>query len=709
MLSIRMKFVLAISSMGLIALISAATNIWSIETYNQKTEEVTKDQYPNIILSEKLASYSAFLISNMSHLNLSGNAAELEENFAKAQLHLANLGQTLAQLKQNYQADHDQITAMSGNIDNLEINLIDLHSNLSRKLSQKESYDQQIEALNKIAQRLRLSVGLKLKSNSSLLDLKISKIQREGTTEELDDTITLMQSFVPVTRVYSAAEQVIAKLNSLSSERMIPKVKLMPLLIKGSLSEMKEESKQVDARTAKFFGKIIKELEKISQGDQSIANKRIVILDVEQKISANIVENDRIISSLTENLSQFHQEIETEIEKALGSLEDANMLIFMIGLGLVVATLILGVAVGYFLVHRNILGRLLTLREAMLSLSQGNFEVALPKVTKDEIGAMNQALTVFRDTGQQAKTAQAQEAERLSAQNHQLGQELQSHGQQLSSEAQAVFGKINGIRDILSEVSGEMNSNAQGLSEDAKLAATDSEQVTQNVEAVAAATQQITASANEIGRQVSQSAEISSKAVTQARETNKTVEGLRNAAKRIEEVIGLITDIAEQTNLLALNATIEAARAGDAGKGFAVVASEVKSLASQTSQATSDIAEQIRNIQIVSEESVEAIQTIMMTISEIDEISSSIAAAIQEQSAAMGEITYNVDDAATKTREVSQKIVKVAQFTHETEGLASKLEDTTENSSQYMEELKAAIELVVGQLTKAAQEKLQEK
>ena len=57
--------------------------------------------------------------------------------------------------------------------------------------------------------------------------------------------------------------------------------------------------------------------------------------------------------------------------------------------------------------------------------------------------------------------------------------------------------------------------------------------------------------------------------------------------------MSLITGIAEQTNLLALNATIEAARAGDAGKGFAVVASEVKTLATQTSQATSEISRQI--------------------------------------------------------------------------------------------------------------------
>src|SRR3546814_15568724 len=101
----------------------------------------------------------------------------------------------------------------------------------------------------------------------------------------------------------------------------------------------------------------------------------------------------------------------------------------------------------------------------------------------------------------------------------------------------------------------------------------------------------------EISRQVSQSAEIAGKAVTDAERTNVQVQGLADAAQKIGEVVSLITDIASQTNLLALNATIEAARAGDAGKGFAVVASEVKNLANETAKAPEEITGQITAIQ----------------------------------------------------------------------------------------------------------------
>ena len=82
---------------------------------------------------------------------------------------------------------------------------------------------------------------------------------------------------------------------------------------------------------------------------------------------------------------------------------------------------------------------------------------------------------------------------------------------------------------------------------------------------------------------------IAQRAVTDAEDTNQTVERLQAASQQVGEVIALITKIARQTHLLALNATIEAERAGEAGKGFAVVADEVKELAGQTATATEEI------------------------------------------------------------------------------------------------------------------------
>jgi methyl-accepting chemotaxis protein len=114
---------------------------------------------------------------------------------------------------------------------------------------------------------------------------------------------------------------------------------------------------------------------------------------------------------------------------------------------------------------------------------------------------------------------------------------------------------------------------------------------------------------------------------------------LSQAASKIGNIVDLINSIAGQTNLLALNATIEAARAGDAGKGFAVVASEVKTLAEQTSKATSEIDQQVAGIQLATQESVATIKEVSNVIGRISEIAAGIASAVEEQGAATQEIT----------------------------------------------------------------------
>ena len=145
-----------------------------------------------------------------------------------------------------------------------------------------------------------------------------------------------------------------------------------------------------------------------------------------------------------------------------------------------------------------------------------------------------------------------------------------------------------------------------------------------------------------------------------------TVAKLGESSAEIGNVIKVINAIAEQTNLLALNATIEAARAGEAGKGFAVVASEVKELARETSKATDDIGGRIDAIQADTRAAVAAIDQIATIIEQINDTQSTIASAIEEQTATTNEMSRNVSEAATGSTEIASNITRVAQAAADT-------------------------------------------
>ncbi|WP_246606425.1 methyl-accepting chemotaxis protein [Paractinoplanes toevensis] len=194
-----------------------------------------------------------------------------------------------------------------------------------------------------------------------------------------------------------------------------------------------------------------------------------------------------------------------------------------------------------------------------------------------------------------------------------------------------------------------------------------------------------------MAQNASQAANVAAQAVTVTRTTTETVSRLGISSQEIGEVIKVITSIAEQTNLLALNATIESARAGEAGKGFAVVAGEVKDLAQETARATEDISRRVQAIQADTAGAVSAIQEVSRIIGQINDYQTTIASAVEEQTATTNEMNRSVAEAADGSGQIAANIGEVAALARTSSDLVGQSEQAARELSEVSQELRELV------------------
>ncbi len=168
-----------------------------------------------------------------------------------------------------------------------------------------------------------------------------------------------------------------------------------------------------------------------------------------------------------------------------------------------------------------------------------------------------------------------------------------------------------------------------------------------------------------------------------------TVAQLGEHSKKVVEVINAIDAVAAQTNLLALNAAIEAARAGEHGRGFAVVADEVRSLSVRTSTSVEEVTKTICDSNQETANAIEqtksgeeaviagtessksagnAILQMVESVQEVKAVIESIAAATEEQSVAVHQVSGNVRSIRS---DIASSMEKVNGVVTESERLLS--------------------------------------
>ena len=654
-----------IAGMGLVI---AAGGAFVFRHLGSTMMDLSGRDIPRLSASLQLASQSATLAAQGPGLLASPSDVALNERSKKVQeiqqQAMAKVGEII-----ELGADKQVASALGETVKSIDEATKSLVSAAKERLDTIALHDKQYDALRKAQLAF---VGA---ANPAMLDTqtRLSAIMA-STNVSPDDAMEAVRSVGQISTVLAngnlMAADMMAALSANSSdtlETIEHEFKAVRDRVKWNLEDLPDNPATTAVKVAmqklQTFGEGKTGVFKIRQKELDSIDYGQTILDETRKLNVGLgISVQALVDGVQKETNASTFQARQEISLATTA---------MLGLGGL--TLIGSALFVWLYVGRNILRRIRELQRAMQLLSAGDLDTEIVRSRQnDEIGAMKETLTVFRDSMIEARAlASEQDKDRVAK------AERAAHMEAKIAEFE---GTVRNALDNLAQSANSMQSTAQSMSTTAdqsnalvNAVASAAEETSVNVQTVSSGTEQLSSSIEEISKQVVTSAAIAKKAVEEAGATDATVQSLADSASRINVVVDLIQTIASQTNLLALNATIEAARAGEAGRGFAVVASEVKSLASQTAKATEEIRTQIASMQQVTTSAVGAIQGIGRIIGEIDNVTTTIAAAVEEQGAATREIARNIQHAAGGTSEVSSNIVGVSTASAEAGAAATEV------------------------------------
>ncbi|MFQ2038797.1 methyl-accepting chemotaxis protein [Aeromonas veronii] len=245
--------------------------------------------------------------------------------------------------------------------------------------------------------------------------------------------------------------------------------------------------------------------------------------------------------------------------------------------GLLLCAALLGAGLIFWL-GRPTQQRLLAAGKATAAIAEGELNRPMPEPGLDAIGELIRQIGAMRD---QLATL-VESLQRSASTLDDRATSLTAMAQRHTDDSQAQVGAAQHIEQAIEQLTHSIEQAGSQLHQVG-------EQTLQSAERAQEATIAIHTVEQVIGEQV-----------TGVKQVSHTISDLAGLSQQIAGLAGAIHDIAEQTNLLALNAAIEAARAGEQGRGFAVVADEVRSLATRTGSATTEINTIIGKIQDVS-------------------------------------------------------------------------------------------------------------
>ncbi|MDR6231001.1 methyl-accepting chemotaxis protein WspA [Pseudomonas sp. SORGH_AS199] len=394
-------------------------------------------------------------------------------------------------------------------------------------------------------------------------------------------------------------------------------------------------------------------------------------------LSAVQLANEPLITTLTNQVAAMRQQIQTiaDEERRLyaqraGHTEQVrDQLTWTLVAGGALCV-VLAALIAWLLSH-NLLRSVRRLTDTVARISAGDSSARVAVQGRDELAQVGLA---FNQMAQQIQDDHVREQalmQRLRADVDDLlglvnkaaagdltGRTAVSGDDAIGQLARGLSKMIEDLRGMLAKV---QRAGIQVTSSTTEIAASSRQQEATSIEQaqtsveVLSTTREIAANANALVRTMEEAVQVAdetTEGAEQARSSLASMDGtmqrmvaatdsinaklaaLSEKSSHINKVLTTITKVADQTNLLSLNAAIEAEKAGEAGRGFSVVATEIRRLSDQTTAATDDIEQMLKDMNSAVSASVMGMdkfsEEIRRSVQEVASVSDQLAGVIED-------------------------------------------------------------------------------
>ncbi len=641
------KLQLAFASIALLTVVAAAGALFLFARIEDRVGDMVERRAPEAMAMLKLETLVEELTALAPAIASARNAEELNTHLEV----LIGLGDTL---RASLEAADPDVRARLGELaEELDAALVELAAQRERLNGQRGALLETAERLKAVHEEAIKAVSAPIDDLAFELVLGLEDLTAVQDHEDLQAAVggIIDGSWEPIQALFLLRAEVNRIQGLLAQAAMAADASLLQPLAERFTAASEAAAAALAEVPEAYRDDIAPLLESLiayGQGADSVFERRRQLLRSEAELRAQAGRAREIAERFDSLVTAKVEDTEAALSEGVGAVQGMLNRARWLLLAAVLVVLLVSGVIGWRYIQGQVVRRLRALHDATLAVAEGRRDVDIPTEGSDELAAMGRALAVFRD-----KSA---EVERLEAERRAL--EAKAEEEKRAAQralADRLEKEIGAIADHFAGAAAALRAAAEDL------ASGEGREASGKIDLVARTCRELEQAAREIARQMERARAIGETANDNSKRSTRAVEELDAAIGEIEEVVTLISDIAEQTNLLALNATIEAARAGESGRGFAVVASEVKALANQTAEATGRIAQRIAAIRETSRSTVESITHTASSVQELADVAGAVAAALEQQSAAIDTIQDHVQVAIGSAGEMREAAGGVAR------------------------------------------------